>query len=105
VVHVLPEMNVADPGVIWLTIDNESRCLHSTQALDERLSGPKYDGIQMHIEIGDPGLRVTDYAQEIGADLIVIPSHGRTGLRRLLIGSVAERIVRLAHCPVLVLRK
>jgi hypothetical protein len=33
------------------------------------------------------------------------PSHGRTGLRRLLIGSVAERIVRLAHCPVLVLRK
>ena len=39
------------------------------------------------------------------ADLIVIPSHGRTGITRLLIGSVAECVVRLAHCPVLVLRK
>jgi nucleotide-binding universal stress UspA family protein len=34
----------------------------------------------------------------------VMPSHGRTGLVHLLIGSVAERVVRLAHCPVLVLK-
>ena len=37
-------------------------------------------------------------------DLIVLPSHGRSGVQRLLIGSTAERVVRLAHCPVLVLR-
>ena len=43
-------------------------------------------------------------ADEWGADLIVMPSHGRSGVKRLLIGSVAERVVRLAHCPVLVLR-
>jgi nucleotide-binding universal stress UspA family protein len=36
--------------------------------------------------------------------LIVMPSHGRSGVPRLLIGSVAERVLRLAHCPVLILR-
>ena len=57
------------------------------------------------VQFGDPGHGITDYAEEVGADVIVMPSHGRTGLRRLLIGSVAERVLRLAHCPVLVLRK
>lgn len=38
------------------------------------------------------------------ADLIIMGSQGRTGLKRLLIGSVAERVVRHAHCPVLVVR-
>lgn len=44
------------------------------------------------------------YAETIGADLIVISTHGRTGLRHLLIGSVAERVVRHASVPVLTLR-
>ncbi len=44
-------------------------------------------------------------AKKIDADLIVMPSHGRTGLKRLLIGSVAERVVRMAKCPVMVLRR
>ena len=45
-----------------------------------------------------------DYAKKEHADLIVISSHGYGFLKHLLLGSVAERIVRLAHCPVLVLR-
>jgi nucleotide-binding universal stress UspA family protein len=40
----------------------------------------------------------------VGADLIVVSTHGRTGLSHLLIGSVAERVVRHAPCPVLTLR-
>jgi len=44
------------------------------------------------------------YAEKIGADLIVIATHGRTGLKHLVIGSVAERVVRHASCPVLTLR-
>ena len=43
-------------------------------------------------------------ARELGADLIVMGTHGRTGLRRLLMGSVAERVVREAPCPVLTVR-
>lgn len=47
---------------------------------------------------------ITEYAEEVGADLIVIGSHGRTGLTRMLIGSVAEKVVRHAKCDVLVVR-
>jgi len=47
---------------------------------------------------------ICDHAAKIGADLIVISTHGRTGLKHLLIGSVAERVVRHAQVPVLTLR-
>lgn len=104
VLHVLPDLNATEPGVVWKTIDAEVRERHITQALQERLADPKYDGVQLEVEIGDAGHRIADFALQIGADLIVIPSHGRTGLSRMLIGSVAERVVRLAQCPVLVLR-
>ena len=61
-------------------------------------------GVQVNVAFGDPGDEITKHAETVHADLIVMPSHGRTGLKRLLIGSVAERVVRLAQCPVLVLR-
>ena len=44
---------------------------------------------------------IVDTARKLSADLIVIGTHGRTGLSRLMIGSVAERVVRTAPCPVL----
>lgn len=53
---------------------------------------------------GEPAREVTRYAQEIRAGLICIMTHGRRGLRRVLGGSVAERVVRAAPCPVLVRR-
>lgn len=51
-----------------------------------------------------PGEAIAEHAAKIGADLVIVGSHGRTGLRRILLGSVAERVVRLAKCPVLVVR-
>ncbi|MBX3472264.1 MAG: universal stress protein [Planctomycetes bacterium] len=54
---------------------------------------------------GRPADVVVDHAQAVQADMIVMGSLGRTGLERLLIGSVAERVVRMAPCPVLVLRE
>jgi nucleotide-binding universal stress UspA family protein len=47
---------------------------------------------------------IVDYATEIGADLIVMSTHGRTGMERWLLGSVAEKVVRGAHGPVLLIR-
>ena len=47
---------------------------------------------------------IVDYAREAAIDLIVIATHGRTGLSHVLLGSVAERIVREASCPVLTIR-
>ena len=105
VIHVLPLLTVADPGVVWEPVDDESRRSHAEDALRQRLSDERYRGVKVKVTIGDPGHEIVDYAQELKAELIVMPSHGRTGIRRLLIGSVAERVVRLAHCPVLVMKQ
>lgn len=51
---------------------------------------------------GEPAVEIARYAQQADIDLIVMGSHGRTGLRHLLLGSVAERVIREAACPVLV---
>ena len=51
---------------------------------------------------GPPTQRITETAQKEAVDLIVMGTHGHTGLRHMLIGSVAERVVRHATCPVLV---
>lgn len=50
---------------------------------------------------GDPATAIVNLAEMEGADLIVMGTHGRTGFSRLLMGSVAELVVRRAHCPVL----
>ena len=53
------------------------------------------------VTIGDAAHEVTRIATEEGADLIVIATHGRTGWRERIFGQVAEKVVRLARCPVL----
>src|SRR5450755_464925 len=50
---------------------------------------------------GNPSIEVTRRAREIGADLVVVGTHGRTGLSHVLLGSVAEKVVRRSICPVL----
>jgi nucleotide-binding universal stress UspA family protein len=52
-----------------------------------------------------PASAIVEYAEAIHADVIVIGTHGRQGVSRLLIGSVAEHVVRHARCPVLVVRR
>lgn len=56
------------------------------------------------IKVGSPLTKILDYAQDHDIDLIVMGTHGRTGLPHFLIGSVAERVVRHAPCPVLTVR-
>jgi hypothetical protein len=58
----------------------------------------------VHARIGKPAQEILALAAEVGADLIFIGSHGKTGVERLLLGSVSERVVREAGCPVLVAR-
>lgn len=57
--------------------------------------------IRSVIRQGVPWQTIVDYAQEIGAGMIVMGTHGRRGLPRALLGSVAEKVVRTATCPVL----
>lgn len=59
---------------------------------------------KLHVEEGHATARIIDFAARCGTDLIVIASQGRSGLERFLIGSVTERVVRFAECPVLTFR-
>lgn len=54
---------------------------------------------------GSPAEVIVEWAQTHGIDLIVMGTHGRSGLQHLLAGSVAERVVRVAHCPVVTVRE
>ena len=58
----------------------------------------------VHVTHGDPAGEILALAEDVQADLILVGTHGRQGLKRLLMGSVAERVVRNATCPVLVMR-
>lgn len=58
-----------------------------------------------HLSIGPPAEEIVKLAAEQNADLIVIGTHGRTGLKRVLMGSVAEAVMRRAPCPVLTLKE
>ena len=101
-VHVAPPLVVFEPSVYEIASDAErSRRLQASFAT--RYADPKYRGIRFDVLFGDPGHKIAAFAEEINAGLIVMSTHGRTGLSHLLIGSVAERVVRLASCPVLIL--
>lgn len=65
------------------------------------------EGIRARAEIGianDAGMEILRIAEHSGADMIVIATHGMTGWHKIVFGSVAEKVVKLASCPVLVLR-
>ena len=62
--------------------------------------------VEVHrkVEMGTPDINIVDEAKKDGVDLIVISTHGRTGLSHILVGSVTEKVVRHAPCPVLSIR-
>jgi nucleotide-binding universal stress UspA family protein len=75
-----------------------------TRRARERMAAP---GLSVETEVrqGDPRTVIVDAADEWQADLIVVGSHGRTGLTRLVMGSVAQAVVAHAHCSVEVVRR
>ena len=106
-VHVVP---VIPDGADTLseTSDEEDLIEQAQPRLAELADKLNQQGLRARAIIGeanDAGPEILRIAHTEKADLIVIATHGRTGLRRLAFGSVTEKIVRTADCPVLVLRK
>jgi nucleotide-binding universal stress UspA family protein len=83
--------------------EGEGRSFLEEQAKQVGASGGKV--AETHLETGEPDKEIVRLSEEIGAGTIVIGSRGLGGLRRALIGSVSESVVRHAHCPVLVVRE
>jgi nucleotide-binding universal stress UspA family protein len=97
----LIETAPSDAAVVELAKVNAERALHAFIA-DARRRGIVVRSARA--EIGPVPQTIASIAGNDAYDLIVIGTHGRTGLPRALIGSVAERVVRHAHCPVLTVR-
>ena len=77
------------------------------QRLEREIEAVSGDGVEIDGEVreGVPAAQIVEEAREWGADLIVMGTHGHTGLEHVLLGSVAERTVRQAPCPVLTVRQ
>ncbi len=90
---------------VWLppSVDNETRDF-LLKRMKEQYGSDRFKNLVHHCVVGDPGTKIVELANSESADVIIMPSHGRSGLSRLFLGSVAERVLRMACCPVFVLR-
>jgi nucleotide-binding universal stress UspA family protein len=105
--HVIP-LPLATSGDQSFELTRESAM---TQQAEEELTRIKKDDfgnspkVSTAVLNGSPVKTLIEYAEQNAIDLIVLSTHGRSGVDRVMIGSVAEKLVRLAHCSVLVLRR
>ena len=104
IVSVVPALDLSELGETAMTSDEDriNSCReYMSRYLTEHGHG---SSLQIHASVGDPGTRVIEHSAKVNADLIVMPSHGRHGLQRWLLGSTTERVLRHSLLPVLVLR-
>ena len=99
---VEPEAGVPgeDPQLI-----SEQRARELLDREVEKVRSAGGDVAQAHLRGGGAPQEIVRLAEEMGAGLIVVGSRGRGGIRRALMGSVSDAVVRHAHCPVLVVRR
>ncbi len=96
------EMYVAVPERLQQDVEDWAR-----KQLAERLVDNDPDPLPVQpvvIASNAPAVSIVNYAKEMGVDLIIMGTHGRGPMAHLFMGSVAERVVRLSPCPVLVVR-
>jgi nucleotide-binding universal stress UspA family protein len=110
VVHVgvVPSFLVSYPGTLgyegklYEQVQVRSRELLRKQSWRVKAAGGTVAGA--HLRMGAVALEIVALAEELGADLIVMGSRGLGGVRRVLMGSVSDSVVRHAHCPVMIVR-
>ncbi|RBI62091.1 universal stress protein [halophilic archaeon] len=106
-VHVLNVANTNRDSVTVVGTDVVDALEHEGEGVVEEVATDLRDaGIDCRTEVlqGDPAATIADYAESQNFDLVVMPTHGRSGLSRYLLGSVTEKVVRLSPVPVLTVR-
>jgi len=108
--HVLTEVPLYAEGI--LNVENARKVREGARkwaeaALEDWVGKARGEGLSARsaLRTGVPHQEIVALAQDERADLIVIGTHGRGGINRALLGSVADRVVRLASCPVLTVRE
>jgi universal stress protein A len=110
----MTEITQTDPALIDAYASEPQRrakILRATEAHSEVLlkqfchdAVHHYAKVRYHVRRGDPFEAILDAAENFVTDLVVLATHGRTGVKRLVIGNVAEKVVRHAPCPVLTVK-
>lgn len=104
-----PGLKISD--MAWVGIDersmNEQQSTEARRAIEKIVLDRIPVDIPADAEIlhGEAVGKIIEYASDVNSDLIVMATHGRTGMSHVLLGSVAEQVVRKAPCPVLTLKK
>src|SRR6266542_4992516 len=93
---------VASPRMMQALADQAQKHLEEWRADAERLVGAPR--VSAERAVGEPAAEIVSFASGRGVDLLVLGTHGRTGIEHALMGSIAERVVRRGHCPVLTVR-
>jgi nucleotide-binding universal stress UspA family protein len=107
-IHVVPNLNYFTPYETFLTPEN----LVAIERNIEGEVGKDFDKITKKLDFpfkrviktGVTFVEIIDYIKDQGVDLVVMGTHGRSGIEHILIGSVAEKVVRKSPCPVLTIR-
>ncbi len=103
-----PPMAIEDQVRVISTVEQvmESTLAELNQYLSRVAYRFKSKGLETQtvVKFGDPAEQIVDYASEIGSDLIAMCTHGRSGIARWVYGSVADRVLRAATVPVLLIR-
>jgi universal stress protein A len=104
-VYAAPATSESSAG--FVTSYQQEMEVHAREALEKIVQERLSKGIksQTRVGLGDAANEIVKTANDENADLIVIATHGLTGWRRFMFGSVAEKVVRLAKCPVLTIRE
>jgi nucleotide-binding universal stress UspA family protein len=89
---------VASPRMMQELADQAAKHLEEWRREAGGLGAPR---VAVATAVGEPAVEIVAYAAEQGVHLLVLGTHGRTGLEHALLGSIAERVVRRARCPVL----
>jgi nucleotide-binding universal stress UspA family protein len=104
--HVVPIISVPHlkgPAAM----EDPDLCAERLEAIRSRLEasdGGAGVAMETRVELGDPASVILQQARDAGCATIVMGTHGRSGLRKMLLGSVAEEVLRHATCPVLAVR-
>jgi len=109
-IHVVQDLSLFIPEAVLVgpvpAPPAEQFLAAARTALERAIQGLSFPGVTIHSEVleGSAFDAIIRFAREKDIDLIVMGTHGHTGLAHLLLGSVAEKVVRLAPCPVLTVR-
>jgi nucleotide-binding universal stress UspA family protein len=107
-IHVIPNLNYFTPYESFLTPENLVAMERNMEGQVEKDFGKLMQKIDMParkvVRTGVTFVEIIGYINEEGIDLVVLGTHGRSGIEHILIGSVAEKVVRKSPCPVLTIR-